>query len=432
MEVSLDWSRSTTARFANSGMTHHVDSGDGVSMSVRAIVDGKRSAVQSGDDVTLAGVRSLVDKAAANARELKSDRFTCELLEPDSRFTQDNPKARDCFDPRFLAITADDRRRAVEAIIKVARSHRLTTAGIYAPQVHVTVIANSRGLFRYFKETSLECSISMLGKTSSGWFKSTGTFLDEIDPTRLAEIAAKRAVQSRNPIYVRPGRYTVILEPEAVLDMLSFLWEDLAGTSHREETSVFAYQIGERVLGKNITIRDDVNHRLQGGCPFDDEGMTRTAVTLIENGVIKTPLKSRRNANKLGGRPTGHGSGMPGAKAEYPLNIVVSGSSRQTTEDLIASTNYGIWVPRFWYNTMFDPNTALISGMIRDGAMLIKDGKLTRGVKNMRYNVSILDVLNHVQSMGKAVLASGEDSFPAVVPSMKVERFNFTSRTRTS
>jgi predicted Zn-dependent protease len=222
------------------------------------------------------------------------------------------------------------------------------------------------------------------------------------------------------------------MEPEAVLDLLGCLWEHLTGESHREETSVFTGEIGEKILGANITVRDDVYHRLQGGCPFDDEGMTRSALTLIENGIIRQPVKGRRSARKLGGVPTGHGFGMPAAKSEYPLNIVITGSSRLKTEDLIASTNYGIWLPRFWYTTMFDPNTLLLSGMTRDGAMLIKDGKLTRGVKNMRFNVSILEVLRNVEQMGRAVFATGEDSFPAVVPSMKVRDFRFTSRTKTS
>jgi PmbA protein len=431
LEVSVDYMEESTARFANSGMTHHLQNG-GLSVSIRAIVDGGRSAVQSSDDLTRTGIHTLVDKAIANAKLLKHDRFTYELLEPMSPRVQDNPKARQSFDPRIVAITAEDRLKAVEAIIKVAKRRRLTTAGIYMPSVSACAVANSKGLFRFYQETGLECSISMLGSTSSGWFKSSGASLDDIDPSKMAEIAAQRAVQSRDPIYLRPGEYTVVLEPEAALDMLGYLWGDLTGESHREETSVFTGEIGERVLGTNITVRDDVYHRLQGGCPFDDEGMTRTAVTLIENGIIRQPVKGRRNARKLGGAPTGHGSGMPGAKSEYPVNLVVSGSSRLTTEDLIASTDYGIWVPRFWYNTMFDPNTLLLSGMTRDGAMLIKDGKLTRGVKNMRFNISILEALRNVEKLGKAVFASGEDSFPAVVPSMKVRQFRFTSRTKTS
>src|ERR1700733_471544 len=79
LEVSVDYLQQSTARFANSGMTHHLQNG-GLSLSIRAIVDGGRSAVQSSDDLTRSGIHTLVDKAIANAKLLKHDRFTYELL----------------------------------------------------------------------------------------------------------------------------------------------------------------------------------------------------------------------------------------------------------------------------------------------------------------------------------------------------------------
>ena len=99
------------ARFANSAMTQHLQHG-ATAISVRAIVDGSRWAVQSSDNLSASGIRTVVDKAIAAAKALKHDRFTYELLAPDSPLVQDNPRARSCFDPRIVAITAEDRLRA--------------------------------------------------------------------------------------------------------------------------------------------------------------------------------------------------------------------------------------------------------------------------------------------------------------------------------
>ena len=231
------------------------------------------------------------------------------------------------------------------------------------------------------------------------------------------------------PIAVPPKPYDVVLEPSAVLDLFMFLLGAFSGEGHVDQTSVFYKKIGKRVLGKNITIRDDVYHALQTGRDFDDEGMTRKAVTLIENGVFLGPVKSRRSAAYLGGSPTGHGCGLPGSENDYALNLVMEGGD-STVQQMIESTERGILLPRVWYLRDVDPNTCSITGMTRDGATLIEHGKLTRGVKNMRFNVSLLDLFKNVTMLGEPVLAAGEEGFPAVVPALKVRNFRFTSRTK--
>jgi predicted Zn-dependent protease len=68
--------------------------------------------------------------------------------------------------------------------------------------------------------------------------------------------------------------------------------------------------------------------------------------------------------------------------------------------------------------------------MTRDGTFLIDNGKLRGGLRNFRFNESLMHMLSHVDQLSEPVRASGEESFDMVVPAMKVRDFNFTEVTR--
>jgi PmbA protein len=427
IEVSISQTSSATARFANSEMTQHLQGVTGY-VAIRALVGG-RTVVQYGDDYTAAGLRRLINKAIALAGELKHDARTYRLMGSSKAFASAKRDVAGRYDPRIARINADDRRIAVQKIIKIADANQLTAAGIYAPTTSVYAIGNSSGLFRFHKESSLECSVTMVGATSSGWQKAVASTMDGVNPEGLAQIAARKAIESRSPKAVEPGDYEVVLEHSAVLDLFTFLIGAFRGDSFCDQSSPFYGKEGKRILGKNITISDDVYHPLQTGRIFDDEGMTRKAVTLVKDGVFKQPVKSRRSAAYLGGEPTGHGIGIPGSENDWPLNLVVEGGDT-TVQQMIESTTRGILLPRVWYLRDVDPNTLTVTGMTRDGAMLIKNGKITRGIKNMRFNVSLLHLFKHVSMLGESIFAAGEEGSPAVVPAMKVSDFRFTSRTK--
>jgi predicted Zn-dependent protease len=414
-----------TARFANSGMTQHVTSG-GPTVSIRVQTAGRQARFTT-DDTSLRGVRRAVDHAIALAKALPVDKLMLPLSKNNGRSQLVVPVS--CFDARIPDLSLEAREKAVKSIIKVARANKLSAAGIYSASSELCAFGNSNGIFHFQKLSDVECSITMTGRNSSGWTKRNGFSLDMVDPKALAEIAAAKAVASRSPIPVRPGCWTVILEPAAVLDLLAFLWGEFTGTAHVDRTSSFTDEIGEKKLGDNITISDDVYHPLQYGYTFDEEGLARKAITLVKNGVIGKPVMGRRTAKQLGYAPTGHGVDQPSSFDEDPLNLVVSGGNA-SLDDMVASTERGILLTRVWYVRDVDPNTNLLTGMTRDGTFLVEDGKVRKGIHNMRFNVSLLELLNNVEQLGEPVLASGEEGFPAVVPPMKVRNFRFSSRTK--
>jgi predicted Zn-dependent protease len=234
----------------------------------------------------------------------------------------------------------------------------------------------------------------------------------------------------------------VVLEPAAVLDLLGFMFFDFGGTALLEQRSFLNNRLGTKLFGENVTIHDDVYHPLQSGAAFDGEGVPRQRVTLVEKGVVKNLVYSRATAQKMQkselasqlGKidPTGHGFPLPNEIGDAPMNIVVEGGNKeaQTVDQMVSSTERGILVTRLWYIREVDPYEKILTGMTRDGTFLIENGKLVSGVRNFRFNQSLVDMLQNVAALGTSVRASGEESFDMVVPPMKVNNFNFTEITK--
>jgi predicted Zn-dependent protease len=238
-----------------------------------------------------------------------------------------------------------------------------------------------------------------------------------------------------------PGKYTVVLEPAAVLDLMGFMFWDFGGLAILDQRSFLNNRIGTKLFGDNVTIVDDVGHPLQSNAPFDGEGVARHRVSLVENGVIRNLVYARSSAEKMRKSEyaakvgqiaaSGHGFPLPNEMGEAPTNIVfITPGGEQTLEQMIAGTDRGILITRLWYIREVDPYEKILTGMTRDGTFLVEDGKVKHGIRNFRFNQSLIDTLNNVEAMGQAVRASGEESFDMVVPAMKVRGFNFTEVTR--
>lgn len=339
------------------------------------------------------------------------------------------------------AITPEIRAEGVGKIVAVADRHHLTTAGVYSSGDSFEGIFNSHGLSTWHRQTSAEVSITMLGQDSSGWQKANSPDVGNLDPLKLAEIAAKKAVDSAHPREVPAGKYTVILEPAAVLDIVGFMFWDYSGMAILDQRSFLTGRIGTKLFGENVTIWDDVTHPLQAGSPFDGEGVTRQKVALVENGIVKRVVYARATAARMKSSEykdnvgkiaaTGHGFLLPNEMGEMPLNIVFApAGDPQTVEQMIASTERGILVTRLWYIREVEPFEKMLTGMTRDGTFLVENGRVQCGVRNFRFNESLIHMLSNVEAMSTPVRSCGEESFDMVVPAMKVREFNFTEVTK--
>ncbi|HYX53742.1 MAG TPA: TldD/PmbA family protein [Candidatus Limnocylindrales bacterium] len=423
-------------RFANNTIHQNVSELN-EQVSIRVALDGKtaRATTNRFDDDSL---KRAVQAAESMARVQDPDPDRLPMAEASAASGSAGPSR--WFD-ETAAITPGDRADAVGEIVGVAKKNLLITAGIYSSAQHQEGIFNSNGLSAWHRQTSSEVSITMLADDSSGWQKANFPDVRQLQPVELAEIAAKKARDSQKPQELAPGKYTVILEAAAVLDAVGFMFMDFGGLAILDQRSFLNNRIGTKLFGENITVVDDVDYRLQTNSPFDGEGVRRKRVNLVENGVVKNLVYSRSTAEKMKNSEfadkvgeiavTGHGFPLPNEIGEAPMNIVfLTSGGEQTVDQMIAATERGILVTRLWYIREVDPYEKILTGMTRDGTFLVENGKLKCGIRNFRFNQSLIEMLTHVEALGRPVRASGEEAFDMVVPAMKVSGFNFTEVTR--
>ncbi|MGA6985553.1 MAG: TldD/PmbA family protein [Terriglobales bacterium] len=442
VEAIFTGSRFALTRFANNVIHQNVEEENSV-VSIRANFAGRtaRATTNQFDDESL---RRAVTASEKLARVQVADPDLLPM--PDAREalgrTGEAPVAPPSrFFEETAAVTPADRAEVVKGIVAVAGRHKLTTAGIYSNSETREGIFNSTGLANWHHQTLAEVSITMLAGDSSGWRKSNSPDVRNLDPARLAEAAAQKAVESAHPREIGSGKYTVILEPAAVLDIVGFMFWDFSGVAILDQRSFLNDRIGTRLFGENINIWDDVAHPLQAGSPFDGEGMRRQRVQLIENGVVKRVVYARATVQKMKNseyaakvgpiEATGHGFPLPNEMGEMPMNVVFGGvEDPRSVDQMIASTERGVLVTRLWYIREVDPYEKIVTGMTRDGTFLVENGKVQCGLRNFRFNQGLISMLSNVEAMSVPVRASGEESFDMVVPAMKVKEFNFTEVTK--
>ncbi|MGH7681913.1 MAG: TldD/PmbA family protein [Candidatus Eiseniibacteriota bacterium] len=424
-EAVLGGGENHLTRFANNEITQNVSERRHV-LSVR-VVFGKRTGRATGNDLSQPGVERLVQAAAAAARLQPEIPDLLPLPGPQSYRTVDAD------DAATAAMGPDARAKEVGRAIETCVRGGVTAAGIFETgrgtigdygELGALAIANSRGLFAYHQGTQATFTISALEGTASGWagresFSATG-----IDGAALAARAVDKAVRSRNPVSWEPGRYTVILEPAAVADLLTDTsWLSFGAVPVQEGRSFLSGKIGERVVGENITIRDDPYHPLHRGTPFDEEGIPTKATTIIERGTARGPVYDRTTAAKEGKESTGHGLPVPNTIGPVARHLVLDGGSGPI-DALLAGVEKGLWVTRVWYTNVVDPKTATLTGMTRDGLFAIENGKVTRAVRHFRFNQSVVQMLGAVEGMSEPERCSG-----VVCPGLRVRGFQMSSVT---
>jgi predicted Zn-dependent protease len=408
-------------RFANNAIHQNVAERT-THLSVRPVIDG-RTARASTNRLSRDAIREVVAEAIAITK----------LTEPDPDLPPLAAPAEYQGVARWFEATAcatpEDRARAVAEAIRAVEAAGQTAAGIYSTGESVFSLLNSRGVLARHRETMARFSITAMAADSSGWAKASACNLAALNPLELALTAARKAAESSAPRELPPGRYTVILEPAAVLDLVGQMFPDFSATAIRDGRSFLKDRIGKRIFGENITIHDDDGHPLQSGAPFDGEGVPRKPLTLVERGVVREIAYSRQAAALAGVPPTGHGFPLPNEFGEAPANIVIAGGET-SLEQMVASTDRGILVTRLWYIREVDPYEKIFTGMTRDGTFLIEAGRVTAGVRNFRFNQGLIEMLSNVEALSTPVRASGEETFDMVAPAMKVREFNFTETTR--
>jgi PmbA protein len=383
VEVYFAAEESALTRFANNGIHQNV-SEVSRAISVRVAI-GKKTARATTN--RLDRIREATQAAIALARASEEDANVSDLY-PAAPIV---PVAR--WDEATASYSPQARAEMVREAIGVVAGAGHSAAGIFSTARSSTFLVNSNGVFARHDETGATFSITATAADSSGWAKASAVRAGDLDPVRLAREAAEKATRSAAPRRMEPGKYRVLLEPAAVLDFVGQIFGDCSATAIEEERSFLTGRMGERIFGENITIHDDVRHALQDGAPFDGEGVPRETLTLFANGVPREMPYGRPAAARAGRAPTGHGLHLPNETGESVANIVIAGGE-DSRETLLAKLGTGILVTRLWYIREVDPLRKVMTGMTRDGTFLVEDGRVVCGLRNFRFNESVIDVLH--------------------------------------
>src|SRR5450755_4790345 len=388
-EVHVDEVLDDLTRFANNAIHQNV-SEHGLMVSVRTVAE-RRTARVTTNRIDENSLRAAIDSSLSLAASQPKDTHLLALP------SKQRYRAVQRFSQPTVAVTPEDRARAVRRACDLAIKHGQVAAGIFSTGQSRAMMGNSRGLLAAYRETHAEFSITMQEVPAASWAKANAADVRQFDTQELAARASQKAHLAVDAKELSTGKYTVILEPAAALDLVGFLFYDFAATALADKRSCLTGRMGKPLFGKNITITDDVYHPFQLGAPFDGEGMPRQRVILVDRGV--------------------------------PINLVFSGGD-SSIEKMIASTERGLLVTRIWYIREVEPYEKIMTGMTRDGLFLVENGRVTAAVRNFRFNQSLLEALRNVEMLGPAVRATGEEAFEMVMPSMKIRDFHFTEATK--
>jgi predicted Zn-dependent protease len=417
IEINLNSTVRGNTRFAANQL-----STSGAASDVQLVVYsafGPKHAVVTTNDLSDESLRRAVTQSEALAKLAPDDPEIMPRLGPQTHATVNS------FFESVAQLTPADRARAAMTALTPARAgNELQAAGFIVTTQQALSIGNSKGLQAYHRSTSANYQLTVRSTdgTGSGWAAVDEHDWAKIDFNAVSARAMEKARLSRNPVAIEPGRYTVILEPQAVGDLAQLIINYADARASDEGRSPFVKpgggnKIGEKIIDERLSIISDPSDPMLLGQPFDGDGLPLTRRAWIENGVLKQLQYSRFWAKKQGKEPTGNAS-----------VVKLTGTGPRTLEELISSTERGVLVTRLWYLREVDPRTILYTGLTRDGTFLIEGGKLTKSLRNFRFNESPLFMLNNLEGITAPVrLAGTEQGGDVAMPAVKVRDFNFTS-----
>jgi predicted Zn-dependent protease len=449
VEVNVTGGERSGTRWANSSITTNLVQYDRqVTATVRF---GQKSGNADTRDFSDAGLKAMVDAAVAEARAAQDNANLPELLGPQEYLPVDAAL------PDLVNYGPAERARMVKDSIDLTERKGVVGAG-YIPKIDQTnCTANSKGLFAYYRvaETGFVLTCRMPDGSGSGWAGITGIKdIRMIDAKALTEVASEKALRSRAPKAIEPGRYTVILEPRANARFLSLVTGIFntgggggrggggrgggggeappdsvtptppaggggrggggggGGLQGGAASFMAGKKPGDKIFSDLFTLKSDVGNPILRQTPILNDNRPAKPVTWIENGVLR---------NLSAGQP-----------ATPNMSLVQEGSNL-SIEDMVKQTRRGLLVTFFWYirGVPAQDQPLLNTGMTRDGLFLIENGEIVGPVQNFRWNMSPLVGYNNLSLVGRPVPIHTGESYDgggtALVPPVRIEEFYMTS-----
>ena len=309
------------------------------------------------------------------------------------------------YDAATAAIRAADLAAGSKRVIDAAARRALDVTGYSIAGPSFEAMATSAGLFAYDPHTSAEFTVTARNRagTWSGWAGVAETRIGGIDTTRLGARALDKAAYTAPPIRLDPGRYTVILEPSAVSDLVNYLLWSMGGRPADEGRSFFSQKGGGNKIGEKL-FADSVTIYFQ----------------LERSGDAGADLRPRRPAagpHRLGRERRAHeprlfallGAVQDRSPVPTTRSFVMAGGTT-SAEDMIRDVKRGVLITRLWYIRILDAQKLVLTGLTRDGNFLIENGRIAGPALNFRFNESPIAILAKVLAVGPSERTRGGES----------------------
>ena len=417
----------TTLRFAN-GRIHQNLHEEEVTVWVK-VAHGGRAGVATTSSLKHSSLEKALEAAIAIAH--LSGKATVPAF---SASPPDQPT------PRLTTYFPETVHRSLTEIVRLLRSLSnrsqkagLGLAGSFVQGESELAVAGSQGLVQYqpFSVGGLRL-VATKGK-SSGFAAQAFRDINTLETEALLERALDFCRRNKDPRPLRLGKYDVLLEPEAVAELVEWLSAIGFGAKQvQERTSFMTGRMGDRIMGKSISIYDDGSDPRGLAVPFDLEGIPKQRVDLIVEGKAEGIVYDSQHG-KIYHRPsTGHA--LPYDEFEGPLasNLLMAPGQAPRGE-MLKRMGKGLWITRFHYvSGLLNTQEALMTGLTRDGTFVVKKGKVAGAVKNLRFTQSILEAFSNVLAVSREQHLIGDPAqgFSSVVtPALLIKDFTFTGQT---
>jgi predicted Zn-dependent protease len=326
--------------------------------------------------------------------------------------------------PETAMATPQRRLDLAQQAIELCLSDGVTAAGIVSTSAAAVGVAASSGLFAYEPRTEASFSLTATGQDSTGWAANVHRSIAELGVAERTRLAIQKAKASVDPREIRPGRYTVILEPAAMAGLIAPLVWMLDAKSFYKGTSPFSGKLGRIIMDQRLSLRNQPAHPGLLGNGFNGDGLPADDRVWIEKGVLKQLRYDRYTAQEHHVHPT------PTLDAPYLFAEDAHAVPARDVEELISATERGILITNFWYIRTVNPNDLTLTGMTRDGTFWIEDGHVSGGLVNLRWHESPLRALRQIEAFTEPADAVSNEYWKMQLPTMKIRDFEFTSITR--
>lgn len=427
-EVVLIADEKALTRFANNAIHQNVAESN-LTFYLHLIVDGHHGRAAT-NRLASDALDELVARARASAMSSPTDP-EC----PGPAESTEIPVVA-AFDEETAGYAPRDRAAQVGLVCRLATEEHLNASGALSTGYTEIAVANSQGLFAYHTNTEIDFQVVVMGEDSSGRAQASGWKAADIDPESIGREAIAKAKRGRGPRPIQPGEYPIVVDPYVTEDLLSMMnLNGMGGLAVLEGRSWMNDRLGSQALSPLVSIWDDGLDSQGIPLPFDSEGVPKRRVEIVTNGVVKNPVYDRSIARKAGTVTTGHAlpPNLPPYMRNYgpiALNLFMA-AGNTSLDEMIRSTEKGLYITRFWYTRLVHPRDCIVTGMTRDGVFMIENGEITYPVKNLRFTQSYVQALAAVEAVGKEsrLLITENGSRATSVPALKMSSFRFTGQT---